>query len=701
MADVNPDFTQQERMLSLTTPLGADVLLLTEFSGDEGLSQLFNFQFTMLSKREDITPKDLVGQHVALAIRGDNYEPRFFNGYVSSLTAGSVSIRGFREYYAEVVPWLWFLSRRSNCRIFQEKTTKDIITQVFDDLGFSDFEFDIGGTDVTWEYCVQYRETDLNFVSRLMEQLGFFYFFRQEADRHIMVISDKISAYKDVIEKEVAFNTGNISQDHISRWTHSYSFRSGKWAHADYNFKTPTNILRSNTNTIIDSSLSGNLEIYDYPGEYATKAEGDALIRVRMEEEEVPYEVVRGESTCRSFTPGGKFKLTVHSFASESKSPYVFTQVNHFATSNQYIAGADGEETYSNTFTCIPGSVVFRPPRTTPKPSIAGPQTAVVVGPSGEEIHTDEYGRVKVQFHWDRVGAADDKASCWIRVAQTMAGKGFGAMFLPRVGHEVVVEFLEGDPDRPLVVGSVYNAENGTPYTLPDEKTKSGIKTLSSTGGGGFNEIRFEDKKGEEQVFFHAEKNQDVRVKENSFEWTGKERHLIVTESQFEKVETDKHLTVVGDQNEKVDGTVSLEAGGDLQEKVGGNFGHESGGEIHLKSGSAIILEASSQISLKVGGNFIDIGPSGVTIKGTMVLINSGGSAGSGSGASPEAATEPTEADNAEAGELSEIEREPVPLDPAVWGPMAKALTRASETGAPFCEKCEEARRQNAASGGS
>lgn len=704
MADALQDYTQQEHLLSITSSLGPDVLILTEFSGDEGLSNLFSYRLTLLSKRDDIKPTDLVGQHVAFVVTSENYEPRYFNGYVSSLTAGSVSVRGFREYYAEVVPWLWFLTRTSNCRIFQEKTTKEIISKVFDDRGFTDYKFSLNGADITWEYCVQYRETDFNFVSRLMEQLGFFYFFSQESDKHIMVISDNVGAYQDVIEKNVEFNSGSLPIDHIFEWVHKYSFRSGKLGHSDYDFKDPSNKLRSNTNTLIDLPTSKNYEFYDYPGEYTTKAEGDSLIRVRMEEEEVPHEVVQGESSCRSFTPGGKFKLTKHLFDSESKGKskgtYVFTQVKHIAISNTYITG-DGEgEVYSNTFTCIPSTVIFRPPRITPKPNIAGVQTAVVTGPSGEEIYTDKYGRVKVQFHWDREGKGDDVTSCWIRVAQYLAGKNWGAMFLPRIGQEVVVEFLEGDPDRPLIVGSVYNKENMPAYTLPNEKTKSGIKTLSSKGGGGFNEIRFEDDKGSEQIFIHAEKNQDNRVKEDSIEWVGKDRHLIVIENQFEKVDKDKHLTVIGDQNEKVDGTVSLDGGADLQQKISANYALEAGGEIHLKAGSTIVLEANTQISFKVGGNFIDISASGVSIVGTMVNINSGGSPGSGSGASPDTAIEPIEADEADPGDVSEYTAEPVEPGPVEPGPMADALAKAHESGAPFCAICEEARRQREAAAG-
>ena len=283
--------------------------------------------------------------------------------------------------------------------------------------------------------------------------------------------------------------------------------------------------------------------------------------------------------------------------------------------------------------------------RVTPKPVVQGAQTAIVVGPKGEEIWTDKYGRVKVQFHWDREGKRNEQSSCWIRVAQTWAGKRWGTMFMPRIGQEVIVDFLEGDPDQPIITGRVYNADAMPPYELPREQTKSTIKSNSSKGGGGFNELRFEDAKDKEQVFVHAERDMDVRVKNDSREWIGQDRHLIVKQDQIEQVEGDKHLTVKGDHNEKVNGTISVQAGMDMQEKVGMKHALDAGMEIHLKAGMNVVLEAGMSITLKAGGGFIVVGPAGVTISGVPILLNSGGAAGSGSGAAPESPTEPQEAD--------------------------------------------------------
>jgi type VI secretion system secreted protein VgrG len=365
-----------------------------------------------------------------------------------------------------------------------------------------------------------------------------------------------------------------------------------------------------------------------------------------------------------------------------NEKSYVLTSVNHGATEPVGGSGQGSEASYTNSFTCIPFDVPYRPPRVTPKPMVEGTQTAIVVGPAGEEIYTDEHGRVKVQFHWDREGKKDENSSCWIRVSQVWAGAGWGAMYIPRIGHEVIVNFIEGDPDRPIITGRVYHGTNKPPYPLPDEKTKSTIKSDSSLGGGGFNEIRFEDKKGEEQIFIHAEKNQDVRIKKDLLTWIGNESHLIVKKDQLEQVEGDKHLTVTGDHNEKVGGTISIKAGTDMQEKVGSKHALDAGTEIHLKAGMNVVIEAGMSITLKAGGGFVVVGPAGVTISGTPILLNSGGSAGSGSGCSPEAPKEPKEADTAKPGEKTNL-----PAAPPSPSPQAQAFKEAAKSGTPFCQQ--------------
>lgn len=345
------------------------------------------------------------------------------------------------------------------------------------------------------------------------------------------------------------------------------------------------------------------------------------------------------------------------------------------------------ENYYVNQFKCIPfgqNAPAYRPPLKTERPTIEDAQTATVVGPSGQEIFTDKYGRVKVQFHWDRYGQYDAGSSCWVRVAQPWSGNKWGAMFIPRIGMEVLVHFINGDPDHPIITGCVYNAEAMPPYELPDNKTRSTIKSNSSMGGGGFNEFRIEDKAGEEQIFIHAEKNQDIKVKNDCKESIDNDRHLTVGNNQMEQVKSDKHLHVNGDQKEKVDGSISRQASQNIQEKAGTKYAMDSGQEIHLKGGMKVIIEAGMQVSLKAAGSFVDIGPSGVTISGAMVLINSGGSAGSGSGSSPDAPTDPTASDDDNAGES--IKMPSPPSEPEAFSPDAQAMAAAAASGTAFTQ---------------
>ena len=417
------------------------------------------------------------------------------------------------------------------------------------------------------------------------------------------------------------------------------------------------------------------------------------LAALRMAQEESRITSLSGTSDCRAFVSGHRFKLEKSYREDWNDKEYLLTRIKHKADqADSYFSGSSPKKEkkiYKNHFDCIPHEVPFRPRRRTPVPVVEGVQTAVVVGPSGEEIYTDDYGRIKVQFHWDREGQFDENTSCWLRVAQAMAGNGWGTVFLPRIGHEVIVDFIEGNPDRPIVTGQVYHGINRPPYTLPNEKTKTTFKSNSSPDDDGFNEIRFEDKTGEEQIFIHAQYDQDIRIENDLCEWVGNESHRIVEKDQIDTIYENKHLTILGDRNEVVDGTVSLEAGGDMQEKTGGKHALDAGDEIHLKAGMKVIVEADTQISLKVGSNFVDIGPSGVTIKGTAVMINSGGSAGSGSGSSPEPPKDPREADTAAPGKASKL-KTPSPPSPALKPPpptpQAEAFKNAAKSGKPLCD---------------
>jgi type VI secretion system secreted protein VgrG len=684
-------FTQDGRIIAIDTPLGKDVLLLQSLTGQEGLSRLFSFELDLLSEvNSAIAAADILGQRATITMALPARKKRYVNGFISHFAQSGRDPR-FTYYHAQLVSWPWFLARTSDCRIFQNMSVPDILAKVFQELGFKDFRNALQGSYPAREYCVQYRETSLNFVSRLMEQYGIFYFFEHTRDKHTLVLADSTSAHAACPEQArvryAELGAELEDEDSISDWSVRYDLRAGKYALTDYNFETPATDLSATVSSTVSVGGNERFEIYDYPGEYAQRAAGEDLVKVRMEEEEAAHTVARGISNCRAFVSGYRFNLTDH-YRRDWNQAWVLNEIQHAASAGESYHGARmGEgENYSNQFACLLASVPFRPPRLTPRPVVQGPQTAVVVGKQGEEIWVDRYGRVKVQFHWDRESQANENSSCWIRVSQLWAGKGWGAMWIPRIGQEVIVDFLEGDPDQPIITGRVYNAVEMPPYELPGEQTKSTIKSYSSKGGGGFNEIRFEDKKGKEQIFIYAERNQDLRVKDTAFETIGGERHLVVGKDQFELVKGDKHLHVKGDQNEKVDGTVSLTTGQDYQAKVGMKYALEAGMEIHLKAGMKVVIEAGLQLTLKAAGGFVDIGPAGVTIQGTLVNINSGGAAGAGSGASPASVKDAKEADTGRPGEASQPPPRRTRPKPASYSPAALVLREAAQNGTPFCD---------------
>jgi len=663
-----PSYTQGARTLSVTSPLGADVLLLQSFSGTESISRLFSYQLDLASQNEAITPQDIVGKDVTWSVSRIDKGPRYFNGFVCRFIASAVNRRGLRTYRAEVVPWPWFLTRTANCRIFQNLTTREIIETIFGDFGFSDYEFDLKGSYPKREYCVQYRETAFNFISRLLEHEGIFYFFRHEDGKHTLVMADFSSAYQDCPEGLVSYSPGSLTPNHVSSWEHHYEFRSGKWTRTDYNFETPSTSLLTTSKTIIDLPDAPRYEIFDYPGEYVVKGNGDPVTKVRMEEEEAGYNTVNAASQCPTFTPCGKFTLQKHDVEGEN-GDYMITSIRHAATEASYGSTSTGA-TYSNVFICIPAAVTFRPPRATPKPMVQGVQTAVVTGPPGEEIYVDKYGRVKVQFFWDRKGKKDAKSSCWIRVAEQSAGKGFGMIVHPRIGQEVVVDFLEGDPDRPLVTGRVYNAEQMPAYPLPGASVVMGLKSKTYKGSGS-NEMSFDDTTGKEKITVHGQYDMNTTV--------GHNQTTTVHNNRTDKVDVDDSETVGSNQKIKIGSNQDLDVGSSQKIKVGSNRNLEVGGNQDIKVASnettnigstqkltvgadqkitvgagrttgvtgtdqltvssaqqidvtgAIKITSGASITLTVGGSKISIGPGGIdiissgniTITGAVVKVNS------------------------------------------------------------------------------
>ena len=634
---------QGPRGIAIETPLGKDALLLRSFSAHEEISRLFEIDLDLLSEDRAINFDDIIGQNVTIRVNLPVGGTRYWNGYISRFVQGVSTSRQFTQYRATMVPWLWFLTLTSDCRIFQEKTVPQIIAGIFDDLGFGDVEDRTSGGYPTWTYCVQYRETDFNFISRLMEQEGIYYYFKHEQGRCTLVLCDSRSKHDFFADyNEIPFfpeTHSSALQEYISDWTVDQKIRSGKFAHSDYNPLTP----KADLITVEEDRkghAQADYEIFDYPGEYADRPGGEKYAQVRMEELATSHLVCSGQSDSRGICSGYLFAMTRHPQLNQNQD-YLFLSTTCHASAEDYETSGGQDDLWACSFTAIPSTVQFRPERTTPKPVITGTQTAVVTGPSGEEIHTDEHGRIKVHFHWDRKGPHDENSSCWIRVAQNWAGAGWGSIYIPRVGQEVIVGFLEGDPDRPIVNGSVYHADNQPPYALPGEKTKSAVKSGSSPGGGGFNEIRFEDKKGEEQLFIHAEKNQDIRVKKDCFEWIGNNRHLVVKTDQkedvannrsekigadhIEEIGKDRHLKVKGKEAKAVDGSQSLTVKGDVIEVFKANHSEQVTSDYYLKAGN-IVIEAMTNVTIKVGQSYIAIEAGGIKIgtMGTLELESTG-----------------------------------------------------------------------------
>ncbi len=577
-------YTQDTRLIGITTPLGKDVLLLRGFSGRESMSQLSAFDLDLLSKDPEIKFEDIIGKRVTLRVTLSQDKERYFNGFISRFVQTGAQT-GMANYRATMVPWLWFLTKTTDCRIFQNKTIPDIVQQIFKEYGFTDVKAKLQGTYEPRDYCVQYRETDYNFVARLMEQYGIFYFFEHEKEKHTLVLTDNPDAHQPCPEQPKAKwnpqGSKSLTEDVVTTLEVEKIFRPGKYSLTDYNFETPSTSLLSEIDTTITVGGNTKYEVYDYPGEYEKKAQGKTLVKLRMEEQEVKHLSVTGTSSCRAFATGYRFDFEDYSRADLNQA-YVLTAVSHSATvGDTYTTGksSDGSSAYTNAFVCIPHKVPFRPPQITPKPIVQGPQTAVIVGPSGEEIYSDKYGRVKAQFHWDREGKKDENSSCWMRTSQNWAGKQWGGVFIPRIGQEVIVEFLEGDPDRPIITGRIYNAEQMPPYALPANQTQSGVKSNSSKGGGGSNEWRFEDKKGSEEIYLHGQKDWNIVIENDKSQSIGHDESLTVGNNRTKKVGVDqsedvganKTIHVGANHTETIDANKTMTVGGNHTETISGN----------------------------------------------------------------------------------------------------------------------------------
>ncbi|MFO1448492.1 MAG: type VI secretion system tip protein TssI/VgrG [Opitutaceae bacterium] len=723
-------FTQANRSLEIQTPLGENILGLRSILVQEQLGRPYVIEAELSSDAPDVKFDAIIGQPVVIRLDQGGGGRRFYHGFVSRFVLSGHG-PAFTHYRATIVPWLWVMTRSADCRIFQDMTAPEIVQSVFADRGAKDVELRITGTYPKRLYCVQYRETDFNFVSRLLEEEGITYFFKHEDDKVTLVLVDDMASYETIADPgELRFTPiggAERQMETITQWTAEQELQPTQYSLSDYNYLKPKTPLLKLSQVEKQHAINDR-QIFDFPGDYLEPAEGERLTRTRLEEIQTGSEIARAETQFFGISAGALFTLKEHP-RDEQNRKYLVTSVNLFWDAGEFTTQAEAIPQSHCHFTAIPATQTFRPARVTPKPLIQGPQSAMVVGPAGEEIHTDEHGRVKVHFFWNRESKGDDKSSAFVRVSQSWAGKKWGTFFLPRIGHEVLVEFMEGDPDRPVVTGSVYNADNKPPYDLPANKTKSMIKTLSSKGGGGYNELRFEDMKGCEEIFLHAEKNLEVRVKAAHQESVGgvrdlhvhgdtrtklhAEHHLHVVGNEYAAYDADRHLKVTGNTQTKVDGNLSLEVGGDRMTKItgtdnlkveqdlsisstgvtsisasdiylkaGGNIGLDAK-NIHLKASSNIVIEAGSNVTLVVGGDFIAIS-GGITQVGATVKINSGGAPAVGAGCSPLDPAAPDPPDPKDPGGPPTGK----PGEITTFSSAAQALKYAALTGLPFCEDC-------------
>ncbi len=600
-------FDDENLSLKLTTPLGADKLMLKTFHGEEKLSEPYFYYLDMISEEYELDFDQIVGEGITITMDLSSGEQKHFHGICTRFIQGAYD--GTQcKYFAEVRPWMWQLNLTRDSRIFQEMKIPDIITQVFDDLGFSDYKDSLTKTYEEVDYCVQYQETAYNFVQRLMEDNGICYYFEHEEDKHTLVLSDDSTQHPDCPGVPTVTmsppDSAMIEDDTISQISLEKSVATGKYAMDDFDFETPSTDLLVTDVDALEEHKTTDLRIYEYPGGFTQSNAGDDRSKLRMESLEYPVRMINGQGNCRDFRFGYKFTLEDHE-REDVNDTYLIYSLQFTAT----------QDAYHNSFTAFPADTPFRPEVKTPRPKIFGSQTALVVGKENEEIYTDKYGRIKVQFHWDQEGENDENSSCWVRVMQGWAGKGWGMIFIPRIGMEVVVSFLEGNPDKPLVTGCVYNAEQTVPYNLPDNQTQSTIKTDSSKDAEGFNEIRFEDKADEEEIYVHAQKDMNIEVLNDETRTITKNRTTTIEEENdtltvskgdrtFEVTEGNETTTIGGDREITVSGDETRTNEGDYTVKIDGDYKITVEGDLTIEVTGKISISTDDNYELTVSGDY-------------------------------------------------------------------------------------------------
>lgn len=652
-------------------------LQVLALQGREAISQPFLFEVDLVSEQPFLDLETLLHKPAFLQLSPDGSG---IHGQIYRASQGDSGKR-LTRYAVTLRPQLAYLAHRTNQRIFQNLTVPKIIGMVLEEHGIQSnaYEFKVGTIYPERIYCVQYDESDLHFVQRLCEEEGIHYHFQHSTTGHTLVFGDDQTVFPKLAPVAYQQDSGMVATDPvIKRFDLRLETRTSRTTRRDYDFEKPRLTLESENR----GDAIPDLEDYDYPGRFVDRERGKQLAKRALERHRSDYQLAMGKSDQPLLVSGHFLALTQHPKAKwndlwllteilhEGKQPQVLEES---VTSDTTDLKDDFHQGYRNRFQATPWDVPNRPQLNHPKPRILGSQNAVVTGPKGEEIHCDQYGRVKVQFPWDREGQSDDKTSCWLRVSSAWAGAMYGGIAIPRIGMEVLVTFLEGDPDQPLISGCLYHKENVVPYDLPANKTRSTFKSLSSPGGGGFNELRIEDKKGQEQIFLHAQRDWDENVENDQKIRVGNERHDTVEQNSYSEFKAEEHHTVYADR--KVEGRADdhLTVGANQHVKVGTGQFIEAGQEIHLSSGVKVVLEAGSELTLKAGGSFIKIDASGVTLSGPVIRVNEGGSPGSGTPAAPLMPGPLLQADADKAGAA---------LTPA----QINTLKR----NAPFCEECEK-----------
>jgi type VI secretion system secreted protein VgrG len=608
--------------VSIATTI-SDTLNLVSIEGEEGLSTTFSYRLELSSSKASLDLSQALTKAIAVTFNLPGGQSQILHGIVTSFGQGAQSENGSTTYLARIEPWFALLRMNTDQRIFQNQTVPDIIAKVFSNLGLSDYKNSLTASYTPRDYCVQYGETTFDFLSRLMESEGIFYFFTHTASAHTLVLTDDASAFPALPGIDtIRFNQTGRSWETIDAMIEGsleQHLAPVKVATDDFNFITPSTDLFAVSEGSGGGTFASVLSVYNYPGLFTAKSDGEAITSLQLTSSEVERQELRGSSMCRAFQAGAKFTLTGH-FNPAANTAYALRSVSH-----HFVASTDR---YTNRFVAFPASSAFRPPRLTPQATIRGAQTAIIVGKSGEEIWTDQYGRVKVKFHWDQSAARDETSSCWIRVAQPWAGQQWGGFFLPRIGQEVIVSFLDGNPDRPIITGSVYNGQQTTPYSLPDEQTKSTIKSSSSKGGSGFNELRFEDKQGSEEVFLQAQKDMNVNVLGDQAITVANNRAVTVTSKDETLTVSQGNRTLditQGNETHTVGGKRDLTVTGDETHTSGAEFTHTVSSDYVLNISGNLKIQVSGAVSIQSGTTFDIQAGTALTSKSGTSLTNQAG----------------------------------------------------------------------------